>query len=101
MANSGTAGYFHLGYTTDSTTTINKFAFPGDTRSTLGTGLATATFAASGMAHSGTAGYIGGGVGPLSTVNKFAFPSDTRTTLATGLSSARYYTASFANSGVI
>ena len=39
MANSGTAGYFGGGYVGGFLTTVDKFAFPGDTRTTLGTGL--------------------------------------------------------------
>jgi hypothetical protein len=36
------AGYFAGGGSPSSTDTVDKFAFPGDTRSTLGTGLSVA-----------------------------------------------------------
>jgi hypothetical protein len=107
MANAGVAGYIAGGRTDDAgvvrTATVNKFAFPSDTRSTLGTGLSVGRQGAAGMADSGVGGYFGGGQiagGAMSaTVDKFAFPSDTRSTLATGLSSARQDFQAFANEG--
>jgi formylmethanofuran:tetrahydromethanopterin formyltransferase len=84
--------------------TVDKFAFPADTRSTLGTGLSAARRAVAGMANSGVAGYFGGGIqsgdSRVTTVDKYAFPADTRTSLGTGLSSARGEAGAVANEGV-
>jgi hypothetical protein len=102
----GVAGYFGGGSTSfsagSSVATVDKFDFPADTRSTLGTGLSLARTELAGMADSGVAGYFGGGTdGDVrATVDKFAFPADTRTTLGTGLSGARHQVAGMANSGV-
>ena len=59
-------------------TTVNKFAFPDDSRTTLGTGLTQGTYGLAGMANSGTAGYFGGGIagGYTDVVAKFAFSDD-------------------------
>jgi hypothetical protein len=107
FSNQAVAGYAAGGYTTNRSnvriTAIDKFAFPGDTRTTLGTGLATATYLASGFSDSGIAGYVAGGnisSGNVATTQKFAFPSDTRSTLGTGLSSSRRGAGGFANEGV-
>jgi hypothetical protein len=105
MADSGVAAYFAGGMPgafPTGVTTVDKFAFPSDTRSTLGTGLSSTTIEASGWANSGTAGYIGGGTrvgSPSADVDKFAFPADTRTTLATGLSVGTRLGGAFANEG--
>ena len=104
-ANSGTAAYYGGGlvggWGGTKVTTVDKFAFPGDSRSTLGTGLSVGRYALGAMANSGTAAYFGGGdTGSLvDTVDKFAFSDDSRTTLGTGLSAARRYLAGMANSG--
>jgi hypothetical protein len=106
FANQAVAGYSAGGYTTNRSnvriTTVDKFAFPGDTRSTLGTGMPTAISHCSGFADSGVAGYVAGGITSVNVtaVEKFAFPSDTRSTLGTGLSTARRSGAGFANEGV-
>jgi len=94
------AGYFGGGSTGSLVSTVDKFAFSDDSRSTLGTGLSAATQYLAAMANSGTAGYFGGGYAAtvVSTVDKFAFSDDSRSTLGTGLSSARYYLAGMANS---
>jgi hypothetical protein len=97
------AGYFAGGLTGGSyLTTVDKFAFPSDSRSTLGTGLASGRMTAAGFANSGIAGYVAGGnaSGNFDSVEKFAFPADSRSTLATGLSTARREMAGFANSAV-
>jgi hypothetical protein len=101
----GVAGYFGGGQDTNPTilATVDKYAFPAETRSTLGTGLSTAVAGVTGFSDSGVAGYFAGGrtaAARVTTVNKFAFPADTRTTLGTGLSSARQLTAGFYNWGV-
>jgi hypothetical protein len=104
MANSGVAAYFAGGLTTGNgiLSAVDKFAFPADTRSTLGTGLSSARYALAGMANSGVAGYFGGGFNGSAgetTVEKYAFPSDTKTSVSGGLSSTRYTVAGFANEG--
>jgi hypothetical protein len=105
--NTGVAGYFAGGerITGGGTifTTVDKFAFPSDTRSTLGTGLSSARANLAGVSNSAVAGYAGGGangVSLFSTVDRFAFPSDTRSTLGTGLSVARYSAAGMSNEGL-
>jgi len=86
------------GYVAGSGTTVDKFAFPSDSRTTLGTGLSSGR-ETHGFADSGVAGYSAGG-GGQNTVDKFAFPADTRTTLGTGLSSVLTDGGSMSNSGV-
>jgi hypothetical protein len=109
FANSGTAGYIGGGYSYSGGytfyTTVDKWAFSDDSRSTLGTGiLSTQSFSPAGMANSGTAGYcLGGGTAvgtDTDSVTKFAFSDDSRTTLGTGLSAEAYYCAAMADSGV-
>jgi len=99
MANSGTAGYFAGGTAASKVSTVDKFAFSDDSRSTLGAGLSAARNDPAGMADSGTAGYFGGGfeAARVSTVDKFAFSDDSRTTLGTGLTVGTQYNAAFAN----
>ena len=98
------AGYFGGGEEAGDSyqSTVDKFAFPNDSRSTLGTGLSLARSFVAGMANSGTAGYFGGGYGGAykTTVDKFAFSDDSRTTLGTGLSSARRWLAAMANGNI-
>ena len=110
MANSGTAGYFAGGNLTGTATmytTVDKFAFSNDARSTLATGLSSARGTLGAMAQSGTAGYVGGGYTSLggangqTTVDKFTFSSDSRSTLGTGLSAGRSEISGMANSGTI
>jgi hypothetical protein len=85
----GVAGYFAGGWDgTNGLTTVDKFAFPSDTRTTLGTGLSGAAFVF-GMANSGVAGYAGKSDGGI---DKFAFPSDSRSTLVTTLPGTQGYT---------
>ena len=97
------AGYFAGGKNAAGAVvaTVDRFAFPTDSRTTLGTGLSSARRGVAGMANSGTAGYVcGGSTGSyVATVDKFAFSDDGRTTLGTGLSAARAYAAGMANSG--
>jgi hypothetical protein len=100
FANSGVAGYNAGGSTSNTgdgstnVTTVDKFALPSDSRSTLGTGISGLYRHNVGMANSGVAGYSGGGIvrpsnANISTVDKFDFPSDTRSSLGSGLSTAR------------
>jgi hypothetical protein len=105
MANSAVAGYFAggLNFQGFSQSTVDKFAFPSDTRTTLGTGLSSGRSSGTGVGNSGVAGYFGGGFDTANRtiVDRFAFPSDTRTTLGTGLSSAKTGMAGFASTGVL
>ena len=57
------AGYFGGGATTGyvGISTVERFSFPSDARTTLGTGLSSARREFAAMANSGTAGYFGGG----------------------------------------
>jgi hypothetical protein len=95
------AGYFGGGFETAAVATVDRFAFPSDTRSTLGTGLSSSREQNAGMANSGVAGYFCGGIvgaSQVSTIDKFSFPSDTRTSVS-GLTT-RANSGGFANSGV-
>jgi len=99
FSNSGTAGYIAGGTNNSGSrvTTVDKFAFPAETRSTLGTGLATAKTVAAGFSDTGVAGYVAGGIGNRSTVEKFSFTNDSRSSVAGGLSSSREGSAGFQN----
>ena len=111
FANSGVAGY-NGGGSTSSTldgsvnvSTVDKFAMPADTRSTLGTGLSELTRHNVGMANSGVAGYSGGGYARpansnTATVDKFSFSSDSRSSLSSALSVQKREMGAFANTGL-
>ena len=102
LANSGVAAYFAGGNTQN--TTVNKFAFSDDSRTTLGTGLSSVRSGLSGCAKVGVAGYFAGGNGPVgyvATVDRFEFADDSRTTLGTGLTAATIGQGSAADSGVL
>ena len=83
-------------------TTVDKFDFASDARTTLATGLGAERFSGAGF-ESETAGYLGGGcVGgdsnnPTTTVYKFSFADDSRSTLASGLAAARRDAGSFSS----
>jgi hypothetical protein len=101
LSNSGVAAYYQ-GNTFG--TTVDKIAFPADTRTTLATGGSQVRGGIGGMANVAVAGYFAGGVDGngntwFTTVDKFAFPADTRTTLGTGLAVALSNNRGFANSG--
>jgi hypothetical protein len=81
-------------------TTVDKFAFPGDSRSTLGTGLSANNGAEAAFVNAGVAGYSAGGVISDGRVDKFALPSDTRSTLATGMSVSNYWVSGASNAEV-
>jgi len=109
MSNSGTAAYFGAGYFWNQTytfyTTVAKFAYSNDSRSTLSSGvLSDQVFSPAAMANSGTAGYFCGGSPSVTSnndkVTKFAFSNDSRSTLTTGLSGNSRYGAAMADSGV-
>ena len=95
------SGYFGGGTTGSEVSTVDKFSFSDDSRTTLGTGLSINCRGTAGMANSGTAGYFACGYsgGDVTTVDKFLFSDDSRTTLGTGLSSARGWLGAMANSG--
>jgi hypothetical protein len=87
----GVAAYFAGGtLSITNQTTVDKFALPSDSRSTLSSGLPAARAQATGFADAAVAGYVAGGNSgsAQSTVYKFAFPNDTVSTLGTGLSAA-------------
>jgi hypothetical protein len=96
---SAVAGYFMGGTGSGGkTTTVDRFLFSNDSRTTLGTGLSATTYYNAGMA-SDAAGYSGGGgYSNVDTVDRFAFSDDSRTTLGTGLSTATYALAGVAAS---
>jgi hypothetical protein len=101
MSNSGVAGYANSGFNSPN---VDKIAFPGDTRTTLATGLSITRGGARGMANVAVAGYIAGGLNSgysvyYNTVDKFAFPAETRTTLASGLQQPLGLPGGCANSG--
>jgi len=102
--NIAVAGYVGPGFDGGSpgrTTTVDKFAFPSDTRSTLGTGTSSSFRDGGAMCNIYAAGYYNGATTTnVTTVDKFSFPSDTRSTLGTGLSSARSLQGGFGDPGV-
>jgi hypothetical protein len=89
MSNPAVAGY--AAGSAGIVTTVDKFAFPAETRTTLGTGLSGGRGYAGGVSYHGTAGYVCGGYNGsnVNVIDKFAWPSDTRTTLGATLSSSR------------
>ena len=91
------AGYVAGGDTGSNVTTVDKFLFTTDARSTLATGLSAARRELAGFA-SRENGYVAGGYegSYVTTVDKFLFTTDARSTLATGLSAARRQAAGFA-----
>jgi len=87
-ANSGVAGYFGGGYDYNASvgvTSIQKLAFPADTKTNLVAVLGGANINLASMANSGVAGYFGGG-DEVDRIDKLTFSSDTRATLAAVLS---------------
>ena len=106
MSNSGVAGYFGGGLNTGGGTrlsSVEKFAFPSDTRSVLGTGLSTGRNDLAATSATGISGYFAGGdagAGVI-TVDKFAFSSDTRTTLGTELSDTKVRPMGMSNQGAL
>ena len=91
------AGYAAGGSTGSNVTTVDKFLFTTDARSTLATGLSSARGETAGFASSENGYAAGGSTGSgVTTVDKFLFTTDARSTLATGLSAARRLAAGFA-----
>lgn len=108
MANSGVAGYIGGGFLSGfpyNVSTVNKFSFSDDSRTTLT--LSNGKYSPGAFANSGTAGYFGGGYydqgggnAIQNSIEKFLFPSDSRSTLAATLSVRRQEIAGFSNNGV-
>ena len=106
MSNNGTAGYIGGGYTNTQIDTVEKLTTPGESRTTLGTGLSVARREQpAGCANSGTAGYFGGGnentdwsSGSFA-IDKFAFSNDSRSVVSDGLSVKVRAPGAMANSG--
>jgi hypothetical protein len=93
------AGYFAGGMEAGNpSATVDKFAFPSDTRTTLAGALSGGiTTDATGMANSGVAGYVGTNPAVSPGANKFFFPSDTRVNIVAYFPNSA---GSMANSGV-
>jgi hypothetical protein len=103
MADYGVAGYISGGDTSGGTvTTIDKVAFPADTRSTLATGLPAALQYVGAVSDTGVAGYIGGGQGGnANRIQKYSFPSDVYSLVtATLTTDADHFAGCFSNQGV-
>ena len=108
VASSGAIGETGAGYIMGGAggflDTVDRFSFPSDARTTLGTGLSSARHSGAGMSNSGVAGYAAGGgtTGntPQTTVDKFSFSDDSRSTLGTGLSAGSQSHSGYANTGV-
>lgn len=106
-ANDEVAGYVSGGEINGfnvNTNSINKFAFPSDTRSNLSATVSTANALASGgMQNTGVAGYAQLGhtaSGAVATVDKLSFTAETNSALGTGLSQARAYSGTMSDDGV-
>ena len=98
------AGYFGGGQDgTNSLSGIDKITFPADSKTTLSATLTAARNLPTGMANSGVAGYIGGGVDTVLVdgIDKITFAADTKTTLSATLTSPRNRMAGMANSGIL
>jgi hypothetical protein len=102
MANKAVAAYFAGGGNSSfvAQTTVDKFVFASDTRSTLSTGLSVPGDGASGINNATVAGYVGSLGSPSTTVDKFSFASDTRSTLTSSLLAGTGGSSSFSNEGV-
>ncbi|NBQ98309.1 MAG: hypothetical protein EBU12_08875 [Microbacteriaceae bacterium] len=111
FADNGVAGYICGGNANASNgsggnfTSIDKIAFPADTKTTLAATLTNAANSLSGFANSGLAGYACGGRNATGTsffnnIDKIALPADTKSTLSATLTSARSSLAGFSDQGV-
>lgn len=100
FANDGVAGYAAGGYYGDTYSTVDKYAFPSDSRSTLSTGLYENMRGVAGVAKAGTAGYVSGGAGAFGItdyIQKFSFPGDTRSIIAQRAPAATQFQTSFSS----
>lgn len=102
FANFRVAGY-HAGGTTASMNVdysdVDKWAFPGDTRSTLGTGLPGALASHVGCQDEAVAGYVIGGINSRR-LTKFAFPTDTQSSTSLALATIRDYAQGMSDTAV-
>jgi len=101
-SNNGVAAYLANGANASysPTTTYQKIPYSTQSASSI-TSLVTGAYRAS-FANSGTAGYIGGGLGTsnvLNAITKTAYSSDSLSTLSATLATARYVHVGFARSG--
>jgi hypothetical protein len=108
VSSNGEAGYAcgGMGYPTSSDlqATVEKFAYPSDTRTELATGLNVAIYGAGGIGNSGIAGYIAGGYaasGQVQKGTKYAWPSDTQSTDDYMLVQPPAYTKGHSNEGIL
>jgi len=107
FSNNGTAAYIVGGrdetLSTPYISQISKITFSNDGFSTLAGTLTEKTFAPSGMAKTGSAGYITGGQGAsyVSRIDKIAFSNDAKSTLSATWPQAFYGMASFSDTGVL
>ena len=104
FSNSGVAGYFAGGYDgaiSGVISTVDKLAFPAETKSTS-TSLIRAGYVSASFSNVGIAGYIcGGNNGTVfDTVSKYVFPVDTISDIGNTLTVANNRFAGFANYGV-
>jgi hypothetical protein len=100
---SSVAGYTVGGYAGGYVSTVDRFLFSNDSRTTLSTGLSGDRYDLAAMASS-VAGYATGGyqgsspTGRTTVVDRFLFSNDSRTTLGTGLSAVNASNAACASS---
>lgn len=106
--NAGVFAYFMGGIDSsysNSYSTVDKFTFSGESRSTLGTGLATNLGDnTSGFSNSGTAGYNGNGViysggngNGTRNINKFNYANDARSIITNGVTGFAYVNGGMTN----
>ena len=103
FADVGVSGY-HTGgweHVAHNVTTIYKWAFSNDARTTSNGSLSVADSQQTSAANSGSAGYVFAGYsGGATWVDKFTFTTDTRTSL-TAMGGSQYAAAGFANEGAL
>lgn len=104
FGNSGVAGYYAGGYNPGTDTnfsTIDKIAFPADTKTTLVATLTAAQRNVSGMSNQAVAGYAMGGDGPQTNrIDKITYSNDSKSTLSATLTNPENGGSGFADSGV-
>lgn len=100
FSNEGTAGYATAGNGVNRKT-IDKFAFPSDTRTILTAQLANDRGGVAGAGGKDVCGYVAGSDSQATTVEKLLFSAETVSTLGTGLSPGRGLAAGMSNSGTL
>ena len=101
FSDSGVSGYIGGGWhvTSQNITTIYKWAYSNDTRSTSSATMSVADSQHWGFANSGIAGYFGGGYsGGARWVDRYAFTTDTRSSMS-DMPGAQNSAAGFSNEG--